>query len=90
MDVQVPMEVVVSIGAVLGPALVALGIWLGSLRASVRSAHLRLNSLEENLKREVHGLRGDIQDLAGTLKESIRESWMHCPLAQKEHHKGGE
>ena len=66
----------VAVMALLGPALVYLGMQLGSLRQQTTAAHKRIDRLEETLTREFELLRT-------TLDQSIRDGWKHCPLATK-------
>jgi len=62
----------------IASALVVLGVFLGSLRSSTRSAHHRLDKLEGKLTDEFRELRR-------TLKESIESAYLHCPLAREQH-----
>jgi len=66
----------IALFALIGPALVMLGIWLGTLRASTRAAHKRLDDLETLLREEFRNFRLD-------LRESIEKAWTNCPLAHK-------
>lgn len=66
--------ILLGILALIGPGLVYLGVSIGTLRSSTRSAHHRLDKLESTLVEEIRLLRGEI-------RESIQEAWRNCPVA---------
>ena len=51
------LEMMVTLGIASGTGLLYLGIWLGRLSASVRSAHHRIDELHETLVRELRSWR---------------------------------
>jgi len=59
----VPLSVVMWGIGLICPGLVALGIWLGSLRSSTRSAHFRLDGING----AINGLRGDFKEHAAAV-----------------------
>jgi len=64
----------------LGPALVYLGLRLGALQKSTDGAHERIDRLEALLER-------GFDRLGERMEKSIKEAWLHCPLAHmKEEH----
>lgn len=69
-------ELIVAILALVGPALVWLGLTVGRLSERTTTSHKRIDKLEERLSTE-------FEKLADRLDLSIRNGWRHCPLAQK-------
>lgn len=69
--------------ALVGPALLLLGVWLGSIRASTRSAHHRIDQIEDKLTSEFKQMRE-------ALTHSLERAWMNCPLAREGHVQSGE
>jgi len=63
-----------------GVTLLYLGIRLGMVIASTRSAHHRIDKLEIDLSR-------NFENFATRLENAIEKAWMNCPLAHKDHHK---
>lgn len=53
-----------------GSGLIWLGIWLGKMSNSVRSAHHRITYVEDTLKDQLSGLRKDLRIIIG-LKEGV-------------------
>jgi hypothetical protein len=78
--------VFIAILAVVGPALVILGIRLGENRASTRAAHHRLDSIELRHDRLEELLAEKFDDMKQSLNGAIREAYRWCPLAQKGSH----
>jgi hypothetical protein len=68
-----------AVGAAIG--LVYLGIRLGVVISSARSAHHRIDTLETLLQVEFAAMRTD-------LKDAIKNAWRNCPLAHDGGHKG--
>jgi len=66
--------VVVATLALVGPALVYLGLKLGTLTNSSEGAHKRIDRLELMLTEEFRLLRGSIATMIG-------DAWKNCPLA---------
>jgi len=63
--------------ALIGPAIFLTGVFVGTIRGSVRGAHRRIDKLDNMLATGFEGLRD-------SLGEAIREGWRHCPLAQRD------
>jgi hypothetical protein len=80
----------VAILALVGPGLVFLGVRLGENRASTRSAHHRLDSMEDRHARLELLLAEKFDDMKKSLNGAIREAYRWCPLAQKERSHDGE
>lgn len=64
----------IALFGLVSPALVYLGIRLGTLQQSTDGAHKRIDRLEQLLTTEFRALRAE-------LRTSIEESWRNCPLA---------
>lgn len=69
---------IVALFALIGPALVILGLLLGRLIEKSNSAHLRIDRLEVTLAEE-------FKEMKFTLRDSIEQSWKNCPLARDTH-----
>ena len=73
--------VLIAFLALVGPALVYLGMKLGTLQQSSEGAHKRIDRLEKMLTDEFRQMRE-------ALNASIRDAWRNCPLAHKGEHGG--
>lgn len=71
----------------IAAGLLALGIWLGSLRTSNRSAHARIDKLESLLASELRQFRHELREDRKELAHAVGEAWKNCPLARSEHGK---
>jgi hypothetical protein len=66
--------VVIGLFGLLGPALIYLGVCLGTLRQSSLGAHKRIDRLEEILNDLPTAIREEMRDV-------IQQGWKNCPLA---------
>lgn len=72
-------SLVVALFALIGPALVLAGWWIGRVAEKTTSAHVRIDRLERVLTDEFHEVRK-------ALKESLDNAWRNCPLTRRDAH----
>jgi hypothetical protein len=66
----------------IASALVVLGVFLGSIRSSTRSAHLRLDFTEKSHQTYREEDKRALALEFKLLRETIKSAWKECPLAR--------
>ena len=79
------LGILVAVLSVLAPALVYLGISLGTQRTSSSAAHNRIDNTNVRVDKLEILLREEFQELRLTMKESLESAWRNCPLATANH-----
>jgi len=90
-ELAVWIGVVIALLALVGPALVWIGIRLGALQAATSAAHHRIDETDARFEKHEERMDDRFEKLTQTLSQAIKNGWRHCPLATAgEPHKHGE
>ena len=73
------LTALIAIFALIGPALLYLGMRLGRHSEAIRRQDGRMDKLEETLSRQFKQLHEE-------LTRSLEKAWLNCPLALKKDH----
>ncbi len=71
--------------ALIGPGLLYLGIKIGTLTGSTRSAHHRIDRHEEMFDQRIKTLT---DALSKAIEAGVNNAWRNCPLANSKHEEG--
>jgi len=86
-------HLVIALVALIGPALLYAGITIGRINEKTQNTKDWLKAVDAEAKSRDRDLErrltNEFKTLGDRLEEAVKNGWMHCPLAQKEHDKGG-